>query len=91
MLDVAWWREKLSEPDWWVAGGTVTLAFVTSGLWYATWRLWRSTRAALSDARTSSDAAIQAATAATAQVKEASRSADAMQASAGHMEALVRS
>jgi hypothetical protein len=35
------WYES---PDWWVAGFTGALFAATTGLWFATWLLWRATK-----------------------------------------------
>lgn len=68
-----------TNPDWWVAGGTIALVIVTTGLWVATWRVYRTTAKAVFDGEKAIQAAIKAANAAASHVNEASRAATAME------------
>jgi hypothetical protein len=44
-------------PDWWVAGFTGALVLVTAGLWFFTYRLWKTTQEAVNDSRAAIGAA----------------------------------
>jgi hypothetical protein len=51
-------------PDWWVAIFTFALVLVTGGLWFATFRMWRTTQQAVNDGAAAITAAKRSAIAA---------------------------
>lgn len=71
--------EWYARPDWWVAGFTGALFIATAGLWFFTALLWSATKRAVSEGEKSGTAAIKAANAANAHVKESARAASAME------------
>jgi hypothetical protein len=65
-----------ASPDWWTAGFTGALVFVTAGLWFFTALLWRTTRRAVIDGEQAIRAAIATAQAAREQANYTARAVE---------------